>query len=257
VLLTIDIGNTSIKLGVFEGNKIKTHWQLATDINRQADEYGVLLLTLLQNKNIEVSGIDGVVLCSVVPPLVSTFQQAIQKYFGILPMIVEAGVKTGVRICVENPRELGADRVVNAVAAHYLYHEPAIVIDLGTATTFDVISKNGDYLGGVIAPGVSIASEALVRRTAVLPRIEFAEPKEVIGKNTISAMQSGIFFGYIGLIENIVKHIEQELAYKTMVVATGGYAQLIARIPVIEKVEPNLTLIGLQLIYERNKVEGA
>jgi type III pantothenate kinase len=256
VLLTIDIGNTSIKLGIFERDKLRVYWQLATELHRQADEYGVLLITLLQSTNIKVEEMDGVILCSVVPPLVSTFQQAIKKYLGISPMIVEAGIKTGVRICVENPRELGTDRVVNAVAAHYLYTEPVIVIDLGTATTFDVIAKNGDYVGGVIAPGISIASEALVTRTAVLPRIEFTEPKEVIGRNTISAMQSGIFFGYIGLIENIIKHIEQELAYKMMVVATGGYAQLISRIPVIEKIEPNLTLIGLQLIYEKNKEEA-
>ncbi len=256
MLLTIDIGNTSIKLGIFERKKLRANWQLATELNRQADEYGILLLTLLQSKNIKVKEVDVVVLCSVVPPLVSTFQQAVQKYLGISPMTVGAGIKTGVRICVENPHELGTDRVVNAVAAHYLYPEPVIVIDLGTATTFDVISKSGDYLGGVIAPGVSITSEALFNRTAVLPRIEFVEPKDVIGRNTISAMQSGIFFGYIGLIENIIKHIEQELAYKTMVVATGGYAQLIARIPVIQKVEPNLTLIGLQLIYEKNREES-
>lgn len=255
MLLAIDIGNTSIKLGIFDHDNLMTAWQLATELNRQSDEYGMLLLSLLHNKEVNPSDIDGVVLCSVVPPLVPTFQKTSQKYLCISPLIIEAGIKTGIRICVENPRELGPDRVANAVAAHSLYGESVIVIDLGTATTFDVISKEGDYIGGVIAPGVSIASEALFLRTAALPRIEFNQPMEIIGRNTISAMQSGIFYGYIGLIENILKKIEQYLACKTTVVATGGYAQLINEITTIDKIEPNLTLIGLQLIYEMNKVE--
>ena len=255
MLLAIDIGNTSIKVGIFDHDNLIMTWQLATELNRQSDEYGMLLLSLLGNKEVNPSDIDGVVLCSVVPPLISTFKKASQKYLGISPLVIEAGIKTGVRICVENPRELGADRVVNAVAAHSLYGESVIVIDLGTATTFDVISKEGDYIGGVIAPGVSIASEALFLHTAALPRIEFSQPNEVIGKNTISAMQSGIFYGYIGLIENILKRIEQYLDCKNTVVATGGYAQLTNEITAIGKVEPNLTLIGLRLIYEMNKVE--
>ena len=255
MLLAIDIGNTSIKIGIFNHDNLIITWQLATELNRQPDEYGMLLLSLLDNKEINPSDIDGVVLCSVVPPLISTFQKTSQKYLCISPLTIEAGIKTGVRICVENPRELGADRVVNAVAAHSLYGESVIVIDLGTATTFDVISKDGDYIGGVIAPGISIASEALFLHTAALPRIEFSRPMEVIGKNTISAMQSGIFYGYIGLIENILKRIEQYLACKTKVVATGGYAQLINEITAIDKIETNLTLIGLRLIYEMNKVE--
>lgn len=255
MLLAIDIGNTSIKVGIFDHDNLIMNWQLATELNRQSDEYGMLLLSLLSNKKINAADIDGVVLCSVVPPLVSTFQKTSQKYLCISPLTIEAGIRTGVRICVENPRELGADRVVNAVAAHSLYGESVIVIDLGTATTFDVISKDGDYIGGVIAPGVGIASEALFLHTAALPRIEFSQPLEVIGRNTISAMQSGIFYGYIGLIENILKQIENCLACKTTIVATGGYAQLINEIMAIDKIEPNLTLIGLQLIYEMNKLE--
>ncbi len=255
MLLTIDIGNTSIKLGIFDNNNLIITWHLATELNRQSDEYGMLLLSLLRNKDISSCDIDGVVLCSVVPPLVTTFQKTSQKYLGISPLTIEAGIKTGVRICVENPRELGPDRVVNAVAAHSLYSESVIVIDLGTATTFDVISKAGDYIGGVIAPGIRIASEALFLHTAVLPRIEFSQPTEVVGKNTVSAMQSGIFYGYIGLIENIVKRIEQCLNCKSTIVATGGYVQLVNEISVIDKIEPSLTLIGLRLIYEMNKME--
>ncbi len=257
MLLAIDIGNTSIKIGVFNRVNLVIAWQLSTELNRQADEYGMLLLSLLQNKEVKASDLDGVILCSVVTPLVSTFQKTSKKYLGISPLTIEAGIKTGVRICVENPRELGPDRVVNAVAAHSLYGESVIVIDLGTATTFDVISKEGDYIGGVIAPGIGIASEALFLHTAVLPRIEFSKPMEVVGRNTVSAMQSGIFYGYIGLIENILKRIEQYLACKTTVVATGGYSQLIDEITAIDKIEPNLTLVGLRLIYEMNTVENS
>jgi len=255
LLLTIDIGNTSIKIGIFDRANLLMTWQLATELNRQSDEYGILLLSLLRNKKIDFADIDGVILCSVVPPLIPTFQKTIQKYLCISPLTIEAGIKTGVRICVENPRELGSDRVVNAVAAHSLYGESVIVIDLGTATTFDVISKEGDYIGGVIAPGIRIASEALYLHTAALPRIEFGKPAEIIGKNTISAMQSGIFYGYIGLIDNIIKRIEQYLNCKSTVIATGGYSQLINEITVIDKVEPNLTLIGLRLIYEMNNIK--
>ncbi|HUS04333.1 MAG TPA: type III pantothenate kinase [Dehalococcoidia bacterium] len=257
MLLAIDIGNTSIKLGVFEGAKLKTTWQLATGVGHLADEYGILLLSFFQCRKLPASKITGVVLCSVVPPLAPIFQEVCQGYLGSSPLIVETGVKTGIRICVDNPRELGSDRVVNAVAAHHLYGEPVIVIDLGTATTFDVVSKEGNYLGGAIAPGIGIASEALFTRTAVLPRIELTRPKQAIGRNTVSAMQSGIFFGYIGLIEGMIQRIEQELVGKAKVVATGGYAYLAKEIPAIEIINPDLSLIGLHLIYEMNKVEDS
>ena len=255
MLLAIDIGNTNVTLGVFDGESLRMTWRLATEIHRLADEYGVFLLNLLERQKLPASKITGAALCSVVPPLVPTFRETCQKYLNTSPLIVEAGVKTGIRICMDNPRELGPDRVVNAVAAHHLYGEPVIVIDLGTAITFDVVSKEGDYLGGVIAPGIDIASEALFARTAMLPRVELTRPKQVIGRNTISAMQSGIFFGYVGLIEGTLQRIERELKCKAKVVATGGYAHLVKEVPAIEIINPDLSLVGLRLIYEMNKME--
>ena len=255
MLLAIDIGNTSIKLGVFDGTKLKATWQLATSIERSADEYGASLLTLFQCQKLPASKLTGVVLCSVVPPLVPIFQEMCRKYLALPLLVVGPGIKTGVRICVDSPREVGPDRVVNAIAAHHLYTEAVIVIDLGTATTFDVVSLEGDYLGGAIAPGINIASEALFTHTAMLPKIELTPPKQVIGKNTISAMQSGIFFGYIGLIEGILHRIERELGSKVKVVATGGYAHLAKEIPAIDVINPDLPLIGLRLVYEMNRAE--
>ena len=256
MLVTIDIGNTSIAVGVFDGDRLKVTWRVATGIHRLADEYGTLFLNLLQRQGILLSKIRGAALCSAVPPLVSTLHEVCQEYLGISPLVVEPGVKTGIRITIDNAREVGPDRIVNAVAAHHLYGEPVIIIDLGTATTFDVVSGGGDYLGGAIAPGIAIATEALFTRTAMLPRIELVRPKQVIGRSTISAMQSGIVFGYIGLIEGMVRRIEQELGSKTKVIATGGYAQLLAEeTPAIDIVNSELTLIGLRLIYEMNETE--
>ena len=256
MLLAIDIGNTSTKLGIFDDDKLKATWRLSTEVDRSADEYGALLLILLQRQKLPTSKITEVALCSVVPPLVAIFQEMCQKYLGTSPLVVETGIKTGVRICVDNPRELGPDRVVNAVAAHYLCEKPVIIVDLGTAITFDVVSKEGNYLGGVIGPGINIASEALFARTAMLPRIELTYPKQAIGNNTVSAIQSGMFFGYIGFIKNILRHIEKELGYKAKVIATGGHAYLAKEIPQIEIVNPHLSLIGLLLIYKMNKVKN-
>lgn len=254
MLLAVDIGNTNIKLGVFEGDKVGATWSLATGIHRTSDEYGALLLNLMERRDILPSKLAGVALCGTVPPLLHTFNQLCRKYLDVEPLVVEAGVKTGMRICLDNPREVGPDRVVNAVAGQNLYGKPLIIIDLGTATTFDVVSKDGDYLGGAIAPGIGIASEALFARTAVLPRIELVRPKHVIGRNTVSAMQSGIIFGYTDLIEGMVRRIEQELGDKAKVIATGGQAYPFAEaIEAIDIVNPNLTLIGLRLIYEMNK----
>ena len=254
MLLAIDIGNTGISLGIFDGGRLKVAWQLASEIHRMADEYGVLLLNLLERQKLPKSKITGVSLCSVVPPLVRTFDEMCQKHLDIQPLVVEAGVKTGMRIRLDNPREVGPDRVVNAVAAQNLYGKPVIVIDFGTATTFDVVSHEGDYLGGAIAPGISIASEALFTCTAMLPRIELTRPKQIIGRNTVSAMQSGIIFGYISLIEGMIQRIEKELGSKAKVVATGGQAYTIAKeVPAIDVINADLTLIGLRLIYEMNK----
>jgi len=254
MLLVIDIGNTDITLGVFEGEELRATWHMATVIHRMADEYATLLLNLLYHQGLEKSAIKEVALCSVVPPLIATFEELFQRYFNLSPLVVGAGVKTGVRIRMDNPREVGADRIVNAAAAHHLYGGPVIITDLGTATTFDTVSKEGDYLGGAIAPGITMATEALSMQTAMLPRVELVPPKHAIGTNTITAMQSGIVFGYVGLIEGIVTRIQQELGGKAKVVATGGYADLIAKeTRVIDVVNLDLTLIGLRLIYLMNK----
>lgn len=256
MLLAIDIGNTNITIGVFEDSRLKGTWRIATGVHRMPDEYASLILNLFERHGIGASQVTDVVLCSVVPPLVGVFEEVCRRYLKVSPLVVEAGVKTGVRISMDNPREVGADRIVNAVAAHHLYGGPVIVIDLGTATTFDAVSKEGDYLGGAIAPGIAIATEALFTRTAVLPRVELTHPKRAIGRNTVAAMQSGIVFGYAGLIEGVVGRIKQELGGAVRVVATGGYAELLAReTQVIEVVNPNLTLEGLRLIYEMNKAK--
>jgi type III pantothenate kinase len=258
MLLAIDIGNTGIKLGIFDDDKLTATWTLATSIQRTSDEYGTLLLNLMKQQKLLPSRIKGATLCGVVPPLVTTFVDLCQKYLHHKPLVVEAGVKTGIRIRLDNPREVGTDRVVGAVAAHYLYGEPVIIIDLGTAITFDIISEDGDYLGGAIVPGINIALEALFARTAMLPRIELVRPKKVIGRNTVSAMQSGIIFGYISLMEGMVQRIDKELGAKSKVVATGGYAYQIAKeTPVIDIINPDLVLTGLRLIYEMNRVSNA
>jgi type III pantothenate kinase len=256
MLLTVDVGNTNINIGVFDGSKLKATWRVATGVHRMPDEYASLLLNLFDRQGIDASQITDAILCSVVPTLVGVFEEVCRRYLKVLPLVVESGVKTGVRICLDNPREVGADRVVNAVAAHQLYGGSVIVIDLGTATTFDAVSEDGDYLGGAIAPGIAIATEALFTRTAALPRVELTHPKRAVGRNTVAAMQSGIVFGYAGLIEGIVARIQQEMGGKAKVVATGGYAELLAReTPVIEVVNPDLTLVGLRLIYEMNEVK--
>jgi len=255
MLLAADIGNTNIAFGVFEGEQLRATWRMATDVNRMADEYAALLLNLLHYQGLEASDVKEVSLCCVVPPLRATFEELCQRYFNISPLVVGAGIKTGVRIRMDNPREVGADRIADAVAAHHLYGGPVIIIDLGTATTFGIVSKEGHYIGGVIATGIATAAEALFSRTAQLPRVELIRPKRVIGTNTVTAIQSGIIYGYASLVEGIVARIQQELGEKARVVATGGYSGLIAReTVVIDEVNPDLTLVGLRLIYLMNKV---
>ena len=254
MLLAIDIGNTNIAFGVFDGETLRATWNVATDINKTADEYAVLLLNLLPREDLALSDIDHVGIACVVPPLLTIFEELSQRYFKIPPLIVGPGVKTGVSICTDNPREVGADRVVNAAAAHHLYGGPLIVIDFGTATTLDALSKEGDYLGGAIAPGIGIAAEALFERASKLPRVELIPPEHAIGKNTVTTMQSGIIFGYVGLIEGLVTRIKQELGGEAYVVATGGLAEVIAtETKVIDTVDMHLTLIGLRLIHELNQ----
>ncbi len=253
MLFTIDIGNTSINMGLFQGEQLVNAWRLMSGTERSADEYGSLVYSLLQHHGVPMSAIRGTVLCSVVPPLIPVFEEVCSKYLDSKAMIVEPGIKTGLRLLVDNPRELGPDRVANVVAGTKLYGKPLVVIDFGTATTFDVVSAEGDFLGGAIAPGITIASEALFSRTAVLPRIELLRPRHAIGRGTVSAMQSGIIFGYIGLIEKILKEITAELQAKPVVVATGGYADKFAeQVPAIDVSNPDLSLTGLRMIYEMN-----
>lgn len=254
MLLAIDIGNTNVTLGVFTNEELRATWRVATDVNHMPDEYGIFLVNLFHHHNLDLSDITDIALCSTVPPLTPIFVELCQQYFRISPLVVGVGVKTGVRIRMDNPREVGPDRIANTAAAHHLYGGPVIITDLGTATTFDVVSKEGDYIGGAIATGIGTAAEALFRRAAALPRVELVHPQQTIGSNTIAAMQSGIVFGYVALVEGMVARIRKELREKALVVATGGYAELIAsETKVIDKVNLDLTLIGLRLIYLMNK----
>jgi len=254
MLLAVDVGNTTTAFGVFEADKLRAAWHTATDINRLVDEYASLLLSLFTHQGIATSDIKEAVMCSVVPPMVATYEELFQRYLHVSPLLVEAGVKTGVRIRMDNPREVGTDRIVNAAAAHHLYGGPVIIIDFGTATTFDTVSKESEYLGGAIAPGIATGAEALFLRAAKLPRVELVRPRHAIGTSTVTAMQSGIIFGYVGLIEGIVARIQAELKEKAKVVATGGFAETIAReTSVINIINPDLTLIGLRLIHIMNK----
>jgi len=253
MLLAIDVGNTNITAGVFAGEKLKASWRLAPDANRLADEYGVLMVNLLAHEGMGSEQIDAAVIGSVVPDLEVVFEAVCRRYFGVRPLVVSAGVRTGLRILYDSPRDVGADRVADAVAAIRLYTPPLIVVDLGTATVFDAISKDGDYLGGAIAPGLAIAAEALFQRAARLYRVELARPKSAIGRNTTAAVQSGVIFGYVGLVEGMVGRFKQELGGEAKVVATGGWAQMMAaETPVIDVVDTNLTVTGLRFIYEMN-----
>jgi len=253
MLLAIDTGNTNVTIGVFEGENLRATWRIYTRIDQMADEYAVMILNLLKQQNLDVPDINEVAISCVVPPLRSTFNELFRKYFDITPLMVGPGIKTGIRIRIDNPREVGSDRIANATAAHTIYKDNVIVVAMGTATAFDVVSKEGDYLGGAVAPGIAISAEALFTRTAALPRVEWARPKKAIGTSTVTAIQSGLIFGYAGLIEGIVSRICNELGNKAMVVATGGYAELVAgETKVINKVNPNLTLMGLKILYEMN-----
>jgi type III pantothenate kinase len=254
MLLAIDVGNTGVGLGVFEGDKLRVTWRMATSISRTPDEIAALLLPLLLLEGLKTSDITDACICSVVPPMVGTLTDLFTHYFKIKPLIVGAGTKTGVRIRMDNPREVGPDRIVHSAAAHHLYGGPLIIVDMGTATTFDTVSKNGEYTGGAIAPGFQTSAEALFARTAMLPRVNLSRPLKAIGSNTISAMQSGIVFGYIGLVEGLINRIQKELPEKAKVIATGGFTDILDRETTgIDVINPNLIFIGLRLIYEMNK----
>lgn len=254
MLMTIDIGNTNISLGVYEGQELGPSWRVSTDHQRMPDEYGLQLDGLLEHGALQAGDISGVCLASVVPQLTGVFIQACREYLDLEPLVVDAGVKTGVRILYETPKSVGADRIVDAAAVQHLYGGPACVVDFGTGTTFDAISAEGDYLGGAIAPGIGIAADALFQRAAKLPKVELTRPPSVIGKNTPHAMQSGLIFGYVGLVEGMVARFKDELGSETKVIATGGLTDIIAReTEVIDIVAPWLTLDGLRIIWEMNQ----
>jgi len=258
MLLALDIGNTNVTIGVFDGQELRATWRIATNLERLADEYAVLMLGLLRNENIEVSSVTQAIMASVVPDLAPVFEQLCRRYFGIDALVVGTGTRTGVRILYDNPREVGADRIVDVVAALHLYGPPPlIIVDFGTATVFDAVSAEGDYLGGAIAPGIGISSEALFERAAKLYRVELERPKSAIGKNTAGAIQSGTLFGYVGLIEGMVARFKAELGGAARVVATGGWAELLSKeTSVFDAVDPNLTLTGLRLIHEAHMRAG-
>jgi type III pantothenate kinase len=254
MLLAVDIGNTNITLGIFKGEELCAHWRLATVHERMPDEYGALLLQLFAHRGILPEDVSGVAVASVVPALTGVFRELSLTYLKQEALIVDAGVKTGVRIRYENPRDVGADRVVDCAAVQHKYGGPACVVDFGTATTFDAISRDGEYLGGAIAPGIGIAAEALFARASRLYRVEIAPPPRVIGTNTVLAMQSGIFFGYVALVEGLVARFRRELGEDMKVIATGGLAEKVAsETKAIQYVDPWLTLDGLRLVYGMNR----
>ncbi len=255
MLLAMDIGNTNTVLGLFKGNELVDDWRIRTDVNTTVDELGIVVRSLFDAHGFPVEDVDHVIISCVVPPVLNTVERFCKKYLDILPLVVGPGIRTGMPIFYDNPKEVGADRIVNAVAAYEVYHRASIVVDFGTATTFDYISERGEYMGGVISPGIMISCEALFFKTSKLPRVEiFARPKSILAKNTIASMNAGIVFGYAGLVEGIINRMKREVGAHLKVVATGGLAALIAsECPAIDEVDDYLTLKGLRIIFERNK----
>ncbi|MBI3244350.1 MAG: type III pantothenate kinase [Chloroflexi bacterium] len=254
MFLAIDIGNTNITLGLYEGDTLGPRWRLSTVHERMPDEYGLQLVGLFDHAGLKLDDVTAVAMASVVPPLTGTWVQMCQTYLKREPLVVGAGVKTGVKILIDEPRQAGADRIVDVAAAHKLYGGPACIVDFGTATTFDAVSADGDYLGGAIAPGIGIAADALFHRASKLPRVDLVRPPSAIGKNTVHAMQSGLLFGYVGLVEGLVARFRAQLGPAMKVIGTGGLAELLAKeTDVIQIIAPWLTLDGLKIIYQLNQ----
>jgi len=257
MLLVIDVGNTNTVLGLYDENQLQHDWRIRTEIDHTIDEYGVLIINLYQSSRMkakEIKAVTDIIISCVVPPMLNILEPLCIKYFNIKPLIVGPGIKTGMPIFYDNPKEVGADRIVNAVAAYNKYRQESIIVDFGTATTFDYVSPKGEYMGGCIAPGIVISSEALFERASKLPRVEFSKPKNVITKDTVSAMQAGIMYGYAGLVDGIVNRMKAEVKTKPLVIATGGLARIVAQeAKSIDKIDEMLTLDGLHYIYELNK----
>jgi len=257
MLLVIDVGNTNTVLGLFDKDQLLHDWRIRTEIDHTIDEYGVLIYNLYQSTRMrakEIKSVRAIIIFCVVPPMLNILEPLCVKYFNIIPMIVGPGIKTGMPIFYDNPKEVGADRIVNAVAAYDKYRQESIIVDFGTATTFDYVSPRGEYMGGCISPGIVISSEALFEKASKLPRVEFGKPKTIITKDTVSAIQAGIMFGYAGLVDGIVNRMKAEVKTNPLVIATGGLARVVAQeAGTIDKIEEMLTLDGLRIIYERNK----
>ena len=256
MLLALDAGNTNITIGAFEGRELIGHWRLRTIHDQTADEWGILMRNVFALSSLDLSRVDGIIIASVVPPLDTPLASMSRRYFSTEPVFVNHTTDLGLTICYDNPREVGADRVVNGVAAYQLYGGPCIVVDLGTAITFDAVSANAEYLGGIICPGVGIAVGGLFSKTARLPLVDFLKPEKLIGSNTVASMQSGLYFGVVGMIDGIVERLIGELGPETKVVATGGQAALVAGgSKYLKVVDEDLTLKGLELIWERNRTK--
>ena len=256
MLLAIDIGNTNITIGLFNKETLEKTWRISTSRNNTSDEYGTNILNILSNKNISNKDISAIVMCSVVPPLTTTFIDLFKDYFNISPLIIGSGTKTGIKIMYDSPRDVGADRIVDAAAVLHLYKGPAIIVDLGTATVFDAISSSGEYLGGAISPGIGVSAESLYKATSQLKRVELIAPKTAIGKTTTHAIQSGLILGYSELIKGMVKRFKKELGNNAKIIATGGLADIISQeVNLFDIVDHDLTLKGLQILYKLNSTQ--